>query len=124
SLPARRIVEHLRRRSLPACLSRNAGGYLCNAVLYHSLQSARGAEWQMRSGFVHLPATLGSRSRPAVSRLSWDEALDGSLEIIATALGAGGRQLGVPRSETGVAQRLAPRPRTPQAGSGKPTPVG
>lgn len=87
SLPVRLIIDRLRRRSLPVSLSRDAGGYLCNAVLYYSLHRARGAGWPMRSGFVHLPATLGCRRGSTMSHLSWDEALDGSLEIIAATLG-------------------------------------
>lgn len=87
SIPVQLIIERLRDRSLPVILSRDAGSYLCNAVLYHSLNCARGADWPMRSGFVHLPAALGCMGRSTLSRLSWDDALDGSLEIIAATLG-------------------------------------
>lgn len=122
SLPSRWIAEHLRRRSLPVSLSRDAGGYLCNAVLYHSLQRARGAAWRMRSGFVHLPATLDRRGTMNC-RLSWDEALHGSLEILAATLGRPSAA-DPSRSEGRAVQRLAPRRRAAQAGGGKPAPVG
>ena len=87
SFPARRIVERLRQRSLPVSLSRDAGGYLCNAVLYHSLDRARRADWPLRGGFVHLPAELGGYRGFATARLSWDQAIDGGLEIISATLG-------------------------------------
>ncbi|MCL4765136.1 MAG: pyroglutamyl-peptidase I [Hyphomicrobiaceae bacterium] len=89
SVPAARIVERLRRRALPASLSRDAGGYLCNAVLYGSLERARQASRPMRCGFVHLPATLGLASAPfrAGVRLDWPQAIEGGLEIVAAALG-------------------------------------
>src|SRR5262245_29794846 len=37
SLPVQHIVTRLRLRGIPAFVSRDAGGYLCNATLYHSL---------------------------------------------------------------------------------------
>ena len=89
SIPAAKIVERLRRRSLPAGLSHDAGGYLCNAVLYGSLERARKATWSMRSGFVHLPTTLDAArtESPAAALMDWEQAAEGSLEILATALG-------------------------------------
>ena len=63
SIPAAHIVARLRQRWLPSSLSRDAGGYLCNAVLYRSLEQARRAAWPVRCGFVHLPASL-SRQVP------------------------------------------------------------
>jgi len=94
SIPARLIVERLRRRGLPASLSRDAGGYLCNAVLYRSLLIARDAAAKPRVGFVHIPAGLlvdrpGARraATAANSPLSWEDAVTGGLEILASALG-------------------------------------
>lgn len=86
--PAYHIVERLRRRSVPVTLSRDAGGYLCNAVLYHSLDRARRADWPMRSGFIHLPAALGGREGPeyAAADLDWNQAMEGGIEIIAATL--------------------------------------
>jgi pyroglutamyl-peptidase len=60
SLPAQHIVARLRRRGIPAFVSRDAGGYLCNATLYHSL-GARATHRPPRRVHPH-PATLG---RPA-----------------------------------------------------------
>jgi len=88
TIPTVDILERLGQRSLPCSLSHDAGGYLCNAVLYGSLERAQKANWTMRSGFIHLPATLAGITvpgRPAAS-LDWDQALDGSLEIVAATL--------------------------------------
>lgn len=89
SFPARHIVERLRRRALPVSLSRDAGGYLCNAVLYRSLERARRVGRPIRCGFVHVPAALGRKtsSSPIPARLGWEQAISGSLEIIAATLG-------------------------------------
>lgn len=93
SLPVARIISRLRQRSLPARLSRDAGGYLCNAILYGSLQQARRAAWRMRSGFIHLPASLcrSKLSSRVRVHLDWNQAMDGGLEIIATSLGRSAR---------------------------------
>lgn len=88
SIPVAEIVDQLNRRSLPANLSHDAGGYLCNAVLYGSLQLAREASWSMRSGFIHLPASLDREMEPSHAGvdLDWGQAIEGSLEIVATTL--------------------------------------
>jgi pyroglutamyl-peptidase len=90
TLPVRHIVARLRRRGIPAFLSRDAGGYLCNATLYHSLGCARERPG-CRVGFVHIPATLGrpgaaNRGRVGGRTLTWEQAHAGGLEILAACL--------------------------------------
>lgn len=51
-LPLGRIVQALRRAGIPCEISNTAGTYVCNCVLYHALDHARGAA---RCGFVHVP---------------------------------------------------------------------
>lgn len=92
TFPSSLIVERLRRRGLPAMLSRDAGGYLCNALLYHALHHGRGRGLALRSGFVHLPDGLGgplAGGRRAIGGrgLDWNGAIEGGLEILATAAG-------------------------------------
>lgn len=78
------IARSLARQGLPVSLSDDAGGYLCNAVLYHSLAAAQqladAAGAACRAGFIHIPADL---SGPP---LSFSEALEGSWRIIETCL--------------------------------------
>jgi pyroglutamyl-peptidase len=99
-LPAAHIVSRLRRRGIPSYASRDAGTYLCNALLWHSRQRAVTHDRSLRSGFVHIPSDLAcprtGRARPMPGcPLDWGQTLDGGLEIIAGALGypslAGGR---------------------------------
>jgi pyroglutamyl-peptidase len=90
TLPVGHIVARLRQRGLPAKVSRDAGGYLCNALLYRSLEIARTLDATPRVGFVHLPSSLVHKSlrRPdAGCRLDWSDVVDGGVEIIAAALG-------------------------------------
>lgn len=91
SLPVRHIVARLRRRGIPAYVSRDAGAYLCNATLYHSLASAREVPGR-RVGFIHVPATLArpggaNRGRTGACPLTWEQAVAGGLEILAACLG-------------------------------------
>lgn len=92
TLPVRHIVNRLRAHRIPAFASRDAGAYLCNAVLWRSLEAMRHAPSPPRIGFVHLPAALERPGQPMRGRtgacpLTWTQALRGSLEIIAAGLG-------------------------------------
>jgi pyroglutamyl-peptidase len=91
SLPVAHIVARLRQRGIPAFVSRDAGGYLCNATLYHSLLCARAAPGR-RVGFIHLPVKLdrsggAGRGRAGSRTLTWEQAHAGGLEILAACLG-------------------------------------
>jgi pyroglutamyl-peptidase len=90
SIPVSLIVERLRQRDLSVCVSRDAGGYLCNAVLYSALDAGRRLDRTVRSGFVHLPANLARRPLPGYgppSGLTWTQAMEGSLEVISVLIG-------------------------------------
>jgi pyroglutamyl-peptidase len=103
TLPAALALERLRRLRIPAVLSRDAGGYLCNAVLYASLRRAGELNLSCRIGFVHVPHRLASdlplsadeRPRPSgppyagpvPPALSWQQATTGGLAVIATGIG-------------------------------------
>lgn len=93
TVPVSAIVARLRRRGLPAFVSRDAGAYLCNATLYTALDMARRSAREHRIGFVHLPSSLlVEERRPAFGvhprcPLTWRDAIDGGLEIIGATLG-------------------------------------
>ncbi|HEY7086008.1 MAG TPA: hypothetical protein VH519_14455 [Hyphomicrobiaceae bacterium] len=102
SLPVRHVVARLRRLGIAAFVSRDAGTYLCNAALYQSLASAKdAAKADRRVGFVHIPAALArpggaNRGRSGACLLTWQQALDGALEIVATCLRRTQRRLDPP----------------------------
>jgi pyroglutamyl-peptidase len=92
TLPVPHLVLALKRSGIPAYASRDAGAYLCNAVLYHSLQIVADAGRDCRVGFVHVPASLArpggpNRGRSGACPLTWPQAVEGGLEIIAGCLG-------------------------------------
>lgn len=90
TLPVQHIVTRLRRNGIAAFVSRDAGAYLCNATLYHSLLCAQSAAGR-RVGFIHVPASLAqpgapSRGRVGACPLTWEQAARGALEILACCL--------------------------------------
>jgi pyroglutamyl-peptidase len=90
NLSVQHLVSRLRSRGFPAFVSRDAGTYLCNALLYRSLSWAEAGGRPCRAGFVHLPASLcrpGMQRGRSSSPLTWTQALEGGLEIIAGCLG-------------------------------------
>ncbi len=54
-IPAEKLVHALRGRCLPAVTSANAGRYLCNMLLYLSLNQARIDSRIRQTGFIHIP---------------------------------------------------------------------
>jgi pyroglutamyl-peptidase len=91
TLPAERIAARLMGLGLPCKTSDNAGTYLCNALLYHSLSAAHATPEPHLAGFVHVPANLVGHGPRAQNRhpdcsLDWRMALSGGLEIIAACL--------------------------------------
>jgi pyroglutamyl-peptidase len=91
SLPVQYLATRLRRIGVPAFASRDAGAYLCNWLLYHSLERV-GSSRCRRVGFIHIPASLAQPGGPNRGRcggcpLSWRQAIVGGLEILAACLG-------------------------------------
>lgn len=88
-LPLQAIAERLEAEGLPVSFSQDAGGYLCNAVLYHSLAAAERLRdfhgVPAHSGFIHIPADL------ARTPLSFAMALEGALHILTVARDAASR---------------------------------
>ncbi|CAA2142339.1 pyroglutamyl-peptidase I [Hyphomicrobium sp. ghe19] len=79
SIAAPAITAALNAKGYPSSISNDAGGYLCNAVLYHSLAAAE-ARGDLLVGFVHIPQDL---SEPPLDMTAVSAA---ALEIIKIAL--------------------------------------
>ena len=106
SLPATQIVARLRRRGIPAVVSRDAGRYLCNALTYRAQELARDGNGAVRSGFIHLPASLvheriATRGPSGNCRLAWDDVVTGGIEAIAATMGMGAVPLPAVRQRWG-----------------------
>ena len=57
TLPIRDMVNRLRESGLPAAISNTAGTYLCNNIMYVALYYAYEFQPNMKSGFIHIPAS-------------------------------------------------------------------
>jgi len=79
SIAVARVAAALTAKGFPSSISEDAGGYLCNAVLYHSLALAEARDG-CQVGFVHIPSDL---SEPP---LRVEDATAAALEIIKIAL--------------------------------------
>lgn len=80
TIPTDAIIARLSALSLPVSVSDDAGGYLCNAVFYQSLETARATNVSRQIGFIHLPVDL---SGPP---LTLAQAVTGALEILKVCL--------------------------------------
>jgi pyroglutamyl-peptidase len=70
TVPARRILDAIRRRDIPVRLSTCAGTYVCNHLLYSLLHRAARMKRSHQTGFIHLPLLpeQAGRGEPAVAR--------------------------------------------------------
>lgn len=57
TLPIRAMTDELIKQGLPTEISNTAGTYLCNNVMYEVLHYAKMNNLDMRSGFIHIPAS-------------------------------------------------------------------
>jgi pyroglutamyl-peptidase len=76
---AARLIGPLRRAGHVCRLSTDAGGYLCNAVYYHSLRHAQRHAPDRVVAFVHVPRRLRAELR-----------LQGAIRVVDAAMAAGG----------------------------------
>lgn len=55
TLPVKAIVRALRKRGIPARVSRSAGTYVCNHVFYGLMHELVRSGNRVRGGFIHVP---------------------------------------------------------------------
>ena len=81
AINASSVAACLNTKGYTVSLSNDAGGYLCNAVLYHSLLQAERRGGVCRVGFVHIPANLAKEPLTLLTTV-----VAGALEILKLAL--------------------------------------
>ena len=57
TLPTREIMNVLKDHGIPAVLSYSAGTYLCNYIMFKTLQFSEDNNYPIKSGFIHVPYT-------------------------------------------------------------------
>ena len=55
SIPIGSITKRLRQEKKKFIISNSAGTYICNLLLYHSLDEARKKDRPVKIGFIHVP---------------------------------------------------------------------
>ncbi len=55
------ILRALREKGIPAAYSYSAGTYICNYILYSSLEKMKKEEKDIKIGFIHIPYAEGQR---------------------------------------------------------------
>ena len=79
TLPVGRICESVRALGVPCEPSGDAGGYVCNALLYGMLQHNGG---EVPTGFLHVPFVpeQGHGDRPALPLADIEKAVEAAKE--------------------------------------------
>ncbi len=67
TLPVKEIVTAIRGTGIAASLSYSAGTYVCNAVMYHALNTT--ADGSAQAGFIHVPDVYASDSQMTLEDL-------------------------------------------------------
>lgn len=80
TIPIAAIEAALKTLNICVEVSDDAGSYLCNAVLYHSLTRSQPDGILPMTGFIHIPAELSQAD------LSRDELVRGTVAIVNTCL--------------------------------------
>jgi len=65
--PVRRLLGAVRAARLPATLSHDAGGYLCNYLAWQAAEAARRPRGPRLAGFIHVP-NIRRHARPGAAK--------------------------------------------------------
>lgn len=57
TLPIRFLLNKLQENSIPSTISNTAGTYICNTTFYSLLHHIQKESYDIKAGFVHVPAT-------------------------------------------------------------------
>ena len=69
--PARALLKTLGEAQVPATLSRDAGGYLCNYLCWRAAEAAAGKDGPRLAAFIHIPPVRrGTRLRVSAGDLA------------------------------------------------------
>jgi pyroglutamyl-peptidase len=89
TLPLDEMLAAVLQLEIPACLSEDAGRFVCNHVMYAALDEIARADMSTRCGFIHVPLTEGA--------LSLEEVITAVERCIAVAQAVGGQPQGPSR---------------------------
>ena len=85
TLPLDEMLSAMQSTGVPACLSDDAGRYLCNEVLYASLHFIAEKRLNIQAGFVHiphLPEGADEHEQPCLATADVVKALVAGLQVL------------------------------------------
>ncbi|OFW19574.1 MAG: hypothetical protein A3H27_08535, partial [Acidobacteria bacterium RIFCSPLOWO2_02_FULL_59_13] len=82
TLPLQRMLQTLRRREIPACISNHAGSFVCNHVFYVARSEVRRRGREIPCGLIHVPAMIGPRGSLGLPLHKMVEAIECCLEVL------------------------------------------
>lgn len=87
TLPLRRIESILKRKHLPVSISNSAGLYVCNNIMYHTLNYIKENNLEVQAGFIHIPL-MSEQVKPDETRFNMPlyDILEGIIDSIKTML--------------------------------------
>ena len=89
-LPLRRILEMLRKNSIPAEISYTTGTFGCNQIFYHLMEKIANDNLGIAAGFIHVPSLpiqtvqLQRKGKPQIPSMSLETTVK-AVEIIVKA---------------------------------------
>lgn len=89
TLPLAAMHARLTAANLPVAWSDDAGNYVCNFLLYHSLQAAAEAEQASMRGFIHVPLLADQQLLKAdepIHTLTQEQLWNGAVICIETSI--------------------------------------
>lgn len=81
TLPATLLAERIQEAGVPAEISTDAGGFLCNWTLYHALTAAPSYPYLRGVGFIHIPP-LPEQGGPPITCDQLERALRAAIESL------------------------------------------
>lgn len=87
TLPLRKIESILKRKHLPVSISNSAGLYVCNNIMYHTLNYIKQNKLDVKAGFIHIPL-MSEQVKQEDARFSMPlyDILEGIIDSIKTML--------------------------------------
>ncbi|MBQ6476563.1 MAG: pyroglutamyl-peptidase I [Clostridia bacterium] len=83
-LPAEEIARRMRTKGVPACVSEDAGRFVCNHLMYEVLCALEREGIGIPAGFIHLPylEEQNRTAQPCVTKKEAADALSTAVEVL------------------------------------------
>lgn len=88
TIPVKAIVQSIREKNIPASVSNTAGTYVCNHLMYGTLNYIHKNNLNVKAGFIHIPFLFQQViNKPNTAAMELDtmvQAIEAAIETIVT----------------------------------------